>query len=111
VIATVLHRGLIVMYWSKQEQLAFDIILLLLVGFQIATVSLYAQNSLNNGILLVATNVFLVVAIVPYAKWVWKISTYQKGFLQVIKHEIILMGLILLGILLAMLMRRMKMHT
>ena len=108
-IATVLHRGLIVMYWSKQEQLAFDI--MLLVGFQIATVSLYAQNSLNNGILLVATNVFLVVAIVPYAKWVWKISTYQKGFLQVIKHEIILMGLILLGILLAMLMRRMKMHT
>src|SRR5437773_2136255 len=53
---SVLHRGLIVMYWSKQEQLAFDIILLLLVGFQIATVSLYAQNSLNNGILLVATN-------------------------------------------------------
>jgi hypothetical protein len=53
------------MYWSKQEQFAFDIILLLLVGFQIATVSLYAQNSLNNGILLVAINVFLVVAIVP----------------------------------------------
>jgi hypothetical protein len=50
-----------VMYWSKQEQFAFDIILLLLVGFKFATVSLYAQNSLNNGILVVAINVSLLL--------------------------------------------------
>ncbi len=64
------------MYWSKQEQFVFDVILLVLVALQIATVSLYAGNLLENGILLVGINVFLVVAMIPYAKWVWKIPTY-----------------------------------
>ena len=99
------------MYWSKQEQFIFDVILLLLVAFQIATVSLYAGNLLENGILLVGINVFLVVALIPYAKWVWKIPSYQKAFLQVVKHELIILCLIALGIIFAMLMRRMNLHS
>ena len=99
------------MYWSKQEQFIFDVILLVPVAFQIATVSLYVGNLLENGILLVGINLILLIAMIPYAKWVWKIPTFQKAFLQVVKREMIMLGVIGLGILLAMLMRRMKLNT
>lgn len=101
------------MYWDKQEQFVFDIILFILVGFQISTFFILKtyETNLQNGIILVGLNLMLLLAMIPYAKWVWKTESYQKAFLQVVKHELILLGLSATGVLLAILTIKMKGQT
>jgi hypothetical protein len=98
------------MYWNKQEQFIFDIVLFILVVFQISTVSMLKseETDFRNGIVLVGLNVMLFAAMIPYAKWVWKSASYQKTLLQVARHELIILGLSVLGVLLALLTIRMK---
>ena len=98
------------MYWNKQEQFIFDILLFILVVFQISTVFMLKseETDLRNGIVLVGLNVMFLAAMIPYAKWVWKSASYQKALLQVAKHELIILGLSAIGVLLALLTIRMK---
>ena len=98
------------MYWNKQEKVAFDIILLILVVFQISTFFMLksVETTFQNSIILVSLNVMLFVAMIPYAKWVWKTASYHKAFLQVAKHELIILGLSATGLFLAILTIRMK---
>ncbi len=101
------------MYWNKQEQFVFDIILFILVVFQ--TISFFIlkteTNALHSGIFLAGINVLLFAGMIPFAKWVWKTTSYRKAFLLVAKHEAILLGLTIVGILLAILLTDMKIRT
>ncbi len=101
------------MYWSKQEQFIFDIVLFVLVAFQISTFFILKTepSNLQYGLVLAGLNLLFLAAMIPYAKWVWKTLSFHRAILQVVKHEIILLGLIVGGILLAMLLRNMKIHT
>ena len=83
------------MYWSKQEQFIFDVILFVLVIFQISTFFMLKteETNLRNVIILVGLNFLLFVAMIPYARWVWKLASYRQGFLRLVKHEMLLLGL------------------
>lgn len=39
---------------------------------------------------------------IPYAKWVWKASSYQRAFIQLAKHELVFLGLSILVIIVVM---------
>ena len=97
-----------VMYWSKQEQFVFDIILFVLVLFQASTLFILKtqEMALQNGVFLVGLNLLLFFAMIPYAKWVWKTTSYQKALLQVAKHEIVLLLIGVAGMLLGMFMNK-----
>jgi hypothetical protein len=101
------------MYWNKQEEVIFDIVLFILVVFQILTFFVLKSgvDSPQYGIILVSLNLLLMAAIVPYAKWVWKTVSYKKAFLQVAKHELVILVLIVLGIIVALLFNNMKTHA
>jgi len=92
------------MYWHKQEQVAFEIILFILVTFQIATFFTLKnyKTTLPNGIFLVGLNCVFFIAMIPYAKWVWKTTSHQKALFLVTKHEIIFLGLNVAIIILTM---------
>jgi len=93
------------MYWNKQEQVVFNIILFILVVFQISTFFMLksAETAFRDSIILVSLNVMLFLAMIPYAKWVWKTPSYYKAFLQVAKRELIILGLSAVGLFLAIL--------
>lgn len=101
------------MYWEKQEQFVFDIILFILVFFQLATFFMMHTGKINfgSGMFFVGLNFVLLMAMIPYAKWDWKTVSYKKAFLQLIKHELIILGLSAVGIVLAILTIRMKGQT
>jgi len=101
------------MYWPKQEQFVFDIILFILVLFQMSTFFMLNTGEVNfqNGIMLVGVNLMFFAAMIPYAKWVWQTASYQKAFLQVVKHELFILGLSATCILLAILTIKMKGQT
>ena len=103
-----LTYSLSIMYWGKQEQFLFDIILFILVVFQASTFFMLKtqEMALQNSIFLVGLNFLLFFAMIPYAKWVWKTASYQKPFLQVSKHEIVLLVMGVAGILLGMFMKK-----
>ncbi len=92
------------MYWSKQEQFIFDVILFVLVIFQISTFFMLRteETNLRYAILLVGVNLFLFIAMIPYARWVWKFTSYRPGLFRLVKHEIILLGVIAAAIFLAL---------
>lgn len=98
------------MYWNKQEQFVFDIILLILVVFQVLT--FFAMISRTDTpqftLFLVGLNLLFFVAMIPYAKWVWKTPSYHKAFLQLAKHELLLLGLSILVIIVVMLLNSIK---
>ncbi len=97
------------MYWSKQEQVVFDIILFILVVFQVSTVMLnIGEITFLNGAILVGVNLILLAPMVPYAKWVWKSTSYRKAALQVVKHELIILALGAIAILLSIITLKMK---
>lgn len=83
------------MYWTKQEQFLFDIILFILVVCQMSTFFILIKDGhdIQNGIILVSLNLILLAAMIPYARWVWKTSSYQRAFLLVAKHEVLLLSL------------------
>jgi hypothetical protein len=93
------------MHWNRQEQFVFDLLLFVLVLFQTVTFFVLKSGTDKPGhaIFLVGINSLFFVAMIPYAKWVWKTQSFWKAFLQVAKHEIILLCLIVAGILLALL--------
>ena len=94
--------------WSKQEQFVFDVILFILVVFQVSTFFMLKtqEMALQNRIFLVGLNFLLFFAMIPYAKWVWKTASYQKALLQFAKHEIALLVIGLVGILMGMFMKK-----
>jgi len=94
------------MHWNKQEQFIFDIVLVVLVVFQIFSffMLMTQANALHDAVFLVGINVLLFLAMIPYAKWVWKTPSYRKAFLQLARHEFFLLGLIIVGIIVAMLL-------
>ena len=98
------------MYWNKQEQFVFDIILFILVVFQLGTFFALLTGKINteSGPFLLGLNFLLFIVMIPYAKWVWETITHQKAFLQLIKHEFIILGLSAIGIVLAILKFRVK---
>lgn len=104
---------LIVMYWNKQEQFVFDIVLFIVVVFQILTFFEVKSGGdfLQSGIILVGLNLLFLAAMIPYAKWVWKTPSYKKAFLQVAKHEFFILGLSVLGIIVAMLLNSIRRHA
>lgn len=93
------------MHWNKQEQFIFDIVLFVLVVFQIFSLFmlLTQSNAAQDIVFLVGINALLFVTMIPYAKWVWKTPSYQQAFLQLARHEFFLLGLIIVGIIVAML--------
>lgn len=101
-----LKRGL--MYWKKQEQYVFNLILFVLVFFQFTTVTIIKETDLQTGIILVGVNLLFFVAMIPYARWVWKLGSYRKSLVKVCKHEIILVSLSGAVVFLLMLMTRIK---
>jgi hypothetical protein len=98
------------MYWNKQEEVIFDIVLFILVVFQILTFfELKAGGDLlQYSIILVGLNLLFFLAMVLYAKWVWKMTSFQKAFVRVAKHESFILGVMGLGIILALLLKNMK---
>ena len=68
-------------------------------------------TTLLTGMFIVGLNLVLFMAMIPYAKWVWKLPSYQRALLQVAKHELILLGLSVVATLLAMLMTKMRIST
>jgi len=99
------------MYWSKQEQVVFDIVLFVLVVFQIGTfLNLNAGISVS-GVFFVGLNVLLFMLMVPYAKWVWRTASYGAALLHVVKHEIVLLSLTILGIILTELITSARIST
>lgn len=84
------------MYWSKQEQLIFDAILFVLVIFQIATFFIVktAETHLQSAALLVGLNLLFFGAMIPYARWVWKFTSYRRALFRLLKHEMSLLGVI-----------------
>jgi len=101
------------MYWNKQEEVIFDIILFILVVFQVLTFFAVKSggDSLQFGIILVGLNLLFLAAMIPYAKWVWKTASYKTAFLQVAKHEFFILGLSVLGIIVAMLLNSIRRHA
>ncbi len=101
------------MFWNKQEEIIFDIILFILVIFQALTFFALKSDieAPQYSLIITGFNLLFFLAMIPYAKWVWKSSSYQKAFLQLLKHETILLGLVAIGILLAMVFDSMKKHT
>ena len=93
------------MYWSKQEQVVFDIILFILVVFQLSTFFMLKTDETNfqNAFILVGVNLMLLAMMIPYAKWLLKTTSYQKAFLHVVKHELFILGLSATCIFLALL--------
>lgn len=92
------------MYWSKQENIIFDIILFLIVFFQfITTFVLTGDVDNQTSLVLVGLNFIFFGSMIPYAKWVWKTASYRKAFLQVVKHELYILGLSIPCLLLAIL--------
>jgi len=93
------------MYWTKQEHIVFDIILFILVIFQLY--SFFALNTdetnFQNAFILVGVNLILLAMMIPYAKWLLKTTSYQKAFLHVVKHELFILGLSATCIFLAIL--------
>jgi hypothetical protein len=100
----------IAMYWNKQEQFIFDIVLFTLTAIQMATIFALKAKAVTSGegAIFAGINVILFMAMIPYAKWVWKITSYQKAFLQVVKHELTIIGLIAIGVLLTILTSKLK---
>lgn len=96
------------MYWNKQEQFVFDIVLLVLVAFQTFTFFILkaGEASLQYGLVLAGLNGCLFAGMIPYAKWVWKTPSYRRAIPYVPIHEIILLGLVVGGLFLAMLLAR-----
>ena len=92
------------MYWNKQEEIIFDIVLCILVVFQVATFFELKSggDSLQYGIILIGLNLLFLAAMILYAKWVWKSASYQKALLQVAKRELIILGLSAIGTLLVL---------
>ena len=74
------------MYWNKQEQFVFDIVLLVLVAFQVFTVFILKAGSANlqYGLVLAGLNVLLFAAMMPYAKWVWKTPSYRRAIFYIV---------------------------
>lgn len=100
------------MYWRKQEEIVFDIVLFLLALFQAFTVIMIAigATGLRGGMVLVGLNALLAGAMIPYARWVWKTSSYRKAFLNFIKREAISLFIIGIAIIAATLVARTKTH-
>ena len=98
------------MYWNKQEEFIFDIILFILVVFQVLTFFSVksGQDSPQFSIILMSLNLLFLAAMIPYAKWVWKMPSHTKAFLKVAKHELLLLSLSVLAIIVAILMNGMK---
>jgi hypothetical protein len=82
------------MYWKNQEKIVFDIVLFLLMLFQATTIFVVKSGSdiPEDFAILLALNLFFLAGMISYAKWVWKTSSYQKAFFQVLKHESIVLG-------------------
>lgn len=101
------------MYWSKQEEVIFDIILFILAVFQLSSFFMINTGDINllNDIILVGVNLMLLAAMIPYAKWVWKTASYQKAFFQVLKHELFMLSLSVTCIVLAIITIKMKGKT
>jgi len=57
-------------------------------------------SGLQFGFILVGLNLLLFIAMIPYAGWVWKTSSYKKALMQLVKHELILLVLFVLVIFL-----------
>jgi hypothetical protein len=89
------------MYCSKQEEFIFDIILFILVVFQVVTFFTVksGEYSLRFAMILICINVVLLSAMIPYAKWVWKTPSYNNAFLTVAKHELLFLGLSVLAMI------------
>src|SRR4030042_1441059 len=101
------------MYLNKQEEVIFDIVLFIVVVFQVLTFFALKSgvDSPQYGIILLGLNSLFLAAMIPYAKWVWKTPSYKKAFLKVAKHELFLLGLSVLAIIVATLMNGIKSHT
>ena len=98
------------MYSKKQEQYVFNLILFFLVILQIYSFIIIIEDSLQTGIILLGINLLFFAAMIPYARWVWKLTSYRKAVGKVAKHEIIILGLSGAVILLLMLITRMRMR-
>lgn len=100
------------MYWNKQEQFIFDIILFILVVLQVSTflVLKSGMEIPQYSLILMSLNVLFFLGMIPYAKWVWRTSTYLKAFLQLAKHEVILLVLVVLVILFTVLLNSVIKH-
>ncbi len=78
------------MYWSKQEQLVFSIVFLIVFVFQVSSIIIlrgprYPVEKWN--IVLIPLNILIFLGMIPYAKWVWKGLTWFRAFLIVILFE------------------------
>ncbi len=106
-------RWVYVMYWNRQEQFIFDVILFMLVVLQVSTFFVLKSGMAISqySLILASFNVFFFLVMIPYAKWVWRTPTYLKAFLQLAKHEVILLAVIVLGILLTVLLNTGIKHT
>jgi len=98
------------MYWNKQEEVIFNIVLFILVVFQVATFFELKSggDSIQCGLILVGLNLLFLAAMILYAKWVWKSASYQKALLQVAKRELIILGLGVIGTRLVFMTIKMK---
>ena len=101
------------MYWRKQEQFIFDVILFVVLLFQAFTFFILKTEelSLQKNVFLVMFNFLLLFAMILYAKWLWKTASYKKAFVQVAKHEIVLLLIVVAGILFGMFMRKLGYNT
>ena len=98
------------MYWNKQEETVFDIVVFLLVLFQAFTLTMITirATGLKGGLFLVGLNMLLAGAMIPYARWVWKMTSYRKAFLKFVGREAVLLSIIGIAILGATFIARMN---
>jgi hypothetical protein len=89
------------MYWKNQENIIFDIVLFVVIVFQVATVYVVKTDSNISQylIIIICLNLLFFALMVLYAKWVWKMISYQKALLKVIKHEFIILAVCLMIII------------
>jgi hypothetical protein len=93
------------MYWKKQEQWVFDLVLFIVVGIQVVTVLRFTLDpmDLHHGLTLAGVNVLVFAAMIPYVRWTWSAPSYRRALLRVVTHELAILSLVAAGTLLALL--------
>lgn len=79
------------MWHKKQEIYIFNIVLFILVVFQIISVFALFFNIVE-GLILIIVNILLLVLMIPYSKWAWENPSTHQVSMRVLKQEVIIIG-------------------
>lgn len=87
------------MYWKKQEQWVFDLVLFIVVGLQVVTVLRFTVDpmELHHGLILAGVNVLVFAAMIPYARWTRRLSSHRRALLRVVTPELAILSLVAAG--------------